>query len=68
MKKRKILKIGVIFCIIFCLVFSLNAWLSMDETHGFFYLTGPKLTIRIVTAFIITLQLITSPLKNYVNS
>jgi hypothetical protein len=54
---NKFLKFSLIYTISFVLIFTLNAALSMDETHGFFYLTPAKLLIRLVIAALITVNL-----------
>jgi hypothetical protein len=54
---NKILKFSIIYTISFVLIFTLNAALSMNETHGFFYLTPVKLFIRLVIAALITVNL-----------
>ena len=54
---NKFLKFSLIYLISFVLIYTLNATLSMDETHGFFYLTPAKLLIRLVVAAFITMNL-----------
>jgi hypothetical protein len=52
--KKNFLKVLLIYILVFVAVFTLNASFSMDETHGFFYLTPVKLTIRLIVSVMIT--------------
>jgi hypothetical protein len=51
------IKLILIFLASFAAIFTLNGLLSMNETHGFFYVTPVKIAIRLVTAYIITVNL-----------
>lgn len=50
-------KLLLIFLASFAAIFTLNGLLSMNETHGFFYVTPTKISIRLLTAFLITVNL-----------
>jgi len=54
---NKILKFAALYLICFASIFTLNGLLSMDETHGFFYLTPIKLIIRLMIAALISIQI-----------
>ena len=54
---NKFLSFLSIYIISFILIFTVNASLSMDENHGFFYLTPAKLLIRLVVAAFIAVNL-----------
>jgi len=53
------IKLILIYIAAFAAIFTLNALLSMDATHGFFYLTPAKLVIRLMIALLITVQIVT---------
>lgn len=43
--------------LVFVFYFSLVASLYMDETHGFFYLTPTKITIRLLVSTLLAFQI-----------
>lgn len=45
-----------IFLVAFVAIFTLNGALSMSDTKDFFYITPAKLTIRVVMAVLLTIQ------------
>lgn len=54
---KRPLKLLLIFIAVFVSYFSLLGLLSMDETHGFFYLTPTKIFIRTLVSVLITIQI-----------
>ena len=49
-------KLLLIFLASFAAIFTLNGLLTMNETHGFFYVTPVNILIRLFTAFLITVN------------
>lgn len=54
---RDWVKLLLVFLTSFAAIFALNGLLSMNETHGFFYVTPVKISIRLVIAYIITINI-----------
>ena len=50
------IKLLLIFLASFVAIFILNGLLTMNEAHGFFYVTPVKILIRLFTAFLITVN------------
>ena len=50
-------KFSLIYLGVFILLFPINGLLSMDETHGFFYVTPTKIFIRCLVSLVLTFHI-----------